>query len=61
MRIFSESWNDEKQVRGKNKTKQNTVWMEKVTLHSVTEASDGHFLTATWRGKKPWIAHTLPK
>ena len=28
------------------------VWMEKVTLHTVSEDSDWHFLTATLRQEK---------
>lgn len=56
MRIFSESWNDENHAREKK------VWMEKVTLHTVSEDSDWHFLTATSRQekkKKPtWNPHS---
>lgn len=48
MRIFSESWNDENHAREKKKK----VWMEKVTLHTVSEDSDWHFLTATSRQEK---------
>lgn len=62
MRIFSESWNDEKLVRGKKK--KTTVWMEKVMLHTVMEDSDWHFLTATSRQKKKkknLEIHILPK
>lgn len=51
MRIFSESWNDEQQIREK-KTQNTTICMEKVTLHTVKEASDWHFLIATLREKE---------
>ena len=61
MRIFSESWNDENHAMEKKKKK---VWMEKVTLHTVSVDSDWHFLTATSRQeknkkqKKPWNPHS---
>lgn len=32
--------------------KKKKVWMEKVTLHTVSEDSDWHFLTATSRQEK---------
>lgn len=62
MRIFSESWNNEQRIR--EKKPKHHFCMEKVTLHTVTEASDWHFLIATLRekeekkNKKPWNPHT---
>lgn len=44
MRIFSESWNDEQQVRGGKK--------ETLDGKGNTPHSYWHFLTATLRGKK---------